>query len=97
MAIFLSMRRALRIAGPTSGEINVTIAIGGMTIEPGDLVIGDEDGLLCVPFDACETVLAATQAKHAAELEQLADIAAGKADRSWVDATLKRLGCEIET
>jgi regulator of RNase E activity RraA len=63
---------------------------------PGDLVIGDEDGLLCVPFDACETVLAATQAKHAAELEQLADIAAGKADRSWVDAALKRLGCEIE-
>jgi hypothetical protein len=41
-------------------------------------------------------VLAATQAKHAAELEQLADIAAGKADRSWVDAALKRLGCEIE-
>ncbi len=79
------------------GEINVTIAIDGMTIEPGDLVIGDEDGLLCVPFDACETVLAATQAKHAAELEQLADIAAGKADRSWVDATLKRLGCEIES
>jgi regulator of RNase E activity RraA len=78
------------------GEINVTIAIDGMTVEPGDLVIGDEDGLLCVPFDACETVLAATQAKHAAELEQLADIAAGKADRSWVDATLKRLGCEIE-
>jgi RraA family protein len=79
------------------GEINVAIAIDGNTIEPGDLVIGDEDGLLCVPFDACETVLAATQAKHKAEIEQLADIAAGKADRAWVDSTLRRLGCEIES
>jgi regulator of RNase E activity RraA len=78
------------------GEINVPIAIDGMTIEPGDLVIGDEDGFLAVPFDACETVLAATQAKHAAELQQLADIAAGKADRAWVDAALTKLGCEIE-
>jgi len=33
------------------GEINVPISIDGMVIEPGDLVIGDEDGLLCVPFD----------------------------------------------
>ena len=33
------------------GEVNVSIALAGMVIEPGDLVIGDEDGLLCVPFD----------------------------------------------
>lgn len=79
------------------GEINVTIALDGMTIEPGDLVIGDADGLLCVPYDQAETVLAATQAKHNAEIQQLADIAAGKSDRAWVDAALKRLGCEIET
>jgi RraA family protein len=78
------------------GEINVPIAIDGMTIEPGDLVIGDEDGLLAVPFDACAAVLAATEAKHAAEIKQLAEIAAGKADRAWVDATLAKLGCEIE-
>lgn len=32
------------------------IALGGMVIEPGDLVIGDDDGLLCVPFDQIEGV-----------------------------------------
>ncbi|MBN8959336.1 MAG: RraA family protein [Rhizobiales bacterium] len=77
------------------GEINVPIALDGMVIEPGDLVIGDDDGLLCVPFDGVEAVYKATKDKHAAEEKQMADIAAGKSDRSWVDAALKRLGCEI--
>ena len=40
------------------GEINVPIAIDGMVIEPGDLILGDDDGLLCVPFAATEAVLA---------------------------------------
>ena len=78
------------------GEINVPIAIDGMVIEPGDLILGDDDGMLCVPFDHVTTVLAATQAKQAAEVKQMAQIAAGTSDRSWVDATLKRLGCEME-
>ncbi len=77
------------------GEINVPIAIDGMVIEPGDLVIGDDDGVTCVPFDHVETVLAATKAKHAAEAKQMAEIEAGTSDRSWVDATLGKLGCEI--
>jgi regulator of RNase E activity RraA len=78
------------------GEINVPIAIGGMVIEPGDLIVGDDDGVQCVPFDHAPAVLKATQAKHAAETKQMADIAAAKDDRSWVDTTLKRLGCEVE-
>jgi regulator of RNase E activity RraA len=75
------------------GEINVAIAIDGMVIEPGDLIIGDDDGLLCVPYDQCADVLAATEMKQAAEVKTMADIAAGTLDRSWVDASLKRLGC----
>jgi regulator of RNase E activity RraA len=75
------------------GEINVAIAIDGMVIEPGDLIIGDDDGLLCVPFEQCAGVLAATEAKQAAEVKTMADIAGGTLDRSWVDASLKRLGC----
>src|SRR3712207_6880770 len=47
------------------GEINVPVAIDGMVIAPGDLVIGDDDGFLCVPYDQVEQVHAATAAKHA--------------------------------
>ena len=76
------------------GEINVPVAVDGMVIVPGDLVVGDDDGLLCVPYDQVEQVHAATAAKHAAEEKQMAAIEAGTHDASWVDASLKRLGCE---
>ena len=76
------------------GEINVPVAIDGMVIAPGDLVIGDDDGLLCVPYEQVEQVRAAAAAKHAAETKQMAAIEAGTHDAAWVDAALKRLGCE---
>ena len=78
------------------GEINVPIAVEGMVIQPGDLVLGDDDGVVCVPFDDCERVLAATKAKHEAETRQMESILAGSNDRAWVDAALKRLNCEMQ-
>ena len=79
------------------GEINVAVAIDGMVVEPGDLVIGDDDGLLCVPMADVETVLTATQTKFAAEQKQMANILAGTHDAGWVDALLNKLGCEFVT
>ena len=78
------------------GEINVPVAIDGMVIAPGDLIVGDEDGFLCVPYADAGTVLAATIAKRDAEVKQMAAIEAGTSDRGWVDATLAKLGCRIE-
>ena len=56
------------------GEINVPIAVDGMVIEPGDLVLGDEDGLVCVPYAEVEAVYAAASRKHQAETGQMAAI-----------------------
>jgi RraA family protein len=79
------------------GEINVLVALDGMVIEPGDLILGDEDGLVAVPFDHVEAVRAAASAKQAAEEKILADIRAGiPQDRAWVDETLKQLGCTFD-
>jgi RraA family protein len=78
------------------GEINVPIAIDGMVIHPGDLIVGDADGLLCVPYEEAEALLAATHKKMDAEKKTLADIAAGQLDTSWIDATLQRIGCNTE-
>jgi regulator of RNase E activity RraA len=75
------------------GAINGAIAIDGMVIEPGDLIVGDGDGVLCVPFALAETIYKAAKAKNDAEITQLAAIREGRSDRSWVDATLQRLGC----
>lgn len=77
------------------GEVNVPIALAGMVIEPGDLVIGDEDGLLCVPFDQVAEVYDRAHAKHAAEQKQLEQIALGENDRTWVLKSLIQKGCEF--
>jgi regulator of RNase E activity RraA len=76
------------------GEINVPIAIDGMVIQPGDLILGDADGLLCVPYDDVEAVLAASRDKVALEHKTIANIRAGTHDTSWVDARLKAIGCD---
>ncbi len=75
------------------GEINVPIAIDGMVIHPGDIMIGDSDGVLCVPIDGAEEILKSTQAKSEAEIKQMAAIEAGTNDRSWVDRALTERGC----
>lgn len=76
------------------GEINTTVSLNGMIVAPGDLVLGDGDGVLAVPFDETETVLAAARRKQAAEQAQMQRIEAGTEDRSWVDEALKAAGCE---
>ena len=76
------------------GEINVPVAIDGMVIQPGDLILGDADGVLCVPYDDLEPVLAAATSKVAAEVKTLAAIAGGRLDTSWIDAALTRIGCD---
>jgi regulator of RNase E activity RraA len=76
------------------GEVNVPVAIDGMVVHPGDLMLGDADGVLCVPRDSAEAILVAARAKVAAEARTLQDIAAGRLDVSWIDDTLRRLGCD---
>jgi RraA family protein len=74
------------------GEINVPIALDGMVVEPGDLIVGDGDGLLCIPYAQTEDVYKAAKAKNDAENKQITAIREGRSDRAWVDATLKKLG-----
>jgi regulator of RNase E activity RraA len=77
------------------GEINVPIAFGGMVINPGDLMIGDDDGLLCVPYGTTEEIYTHAKAKNEAEARTVANTLAGKLDpKLWVDESLRKLGCE---
>lgn len=77
------------------GEINVPIAIDGMVIHPGDLILGDADGVLCVPVAHAEEVLCEARKKVVAEKKTLLAISAGNLDTVWIDVTLQRIGCEI--
>lgn len=79
------------------GEINVPINLGGMIVAPGDIVLGDSDGVLSVPLADAEEVLAKTESKQDAEARQMQAIAEGRNDRSWVDAALAQRGCAFST
>ena len=76
------------------GEVNAAIALDGMVIQPGDLIVGDDDGIVCVPFDQTDEVYAAANAKQQGEAKTMAAIKAGTVDRSWVERALKDAGCE---
>ena len=80
-------------SGP--GEINVPVSIGGSVISPGDIVVGDEDGLVMVPSGEDVAKLIQLAIAYAAKEEtQLKAIRSGKGvDRSWVDKALKEKGC----
>ena len=45
------------------GQVNVPIAIGGVTVQPGDYIIGDIDGIIVVPQDDAERIVTAAEAK----------------------------------
>ena len=77
------------------GEINVLVAIDGMVVKPGDLIIGDWDGVLCVPLNEVDSILKKTEEKQASEIQEMRKIEAGEWDRSWVDKILKERGCEM--
>jgi regulator of RNase E activity RraA len=75
------------------GEIGFAIGLGGMVIQPGDLMLGDADGVLAVPRATAAEILERTRAKLQAEEKQMAAIENGSVDRAWVDKALKERGC----
>jgi len=52
-----------------NGEYNVTVNCGGCTINPGDIIFGDLDGLICCPADKFEEYLVKAEAADANEAQ----------------------------
>ena len=77
------------------GEINVPIVIGGMAVNPGDIIVGDTDGLVAVPQESAERVLASAKSILEKETAAMKQIQAGTVDRSWVDKALKEKGYRL--
>jgi regulator of RNase E activity RraA len=77
------------------GEINVPIALGSMVINPGDIIVGDTDGVVAVPQAHAGEILALARVQLAKETATLKAIARGKADRRWVDDLLRQRGCDF--
>ena len=70
------------------GSIDGLISCGGVSVRPGDLILGDADGVTVVPLHRAAVILAAAEAHILKETDMLAQLAAGK-------TTAEILGIEI--
>jgi len=77
------------------GEINVPINMAGMAVSPGDIIVGDADGLVAIPQEQAERILKSAQGILAKETAMMKEIEAGSVDRSWVDKSLKEKGYKL--
>ena len=77
------------------GEINVPINMAGMAVNPGDIIIGDADGLVAIPQEQAERILKSAQGILAKETAMMKEIESGTVDRSWVDKSLKEKGYKL--
>jgi regulator of RNase E activity RraA len=66
------------------GEINVPVTIGRMVVNPGDIIVGDEDGVLAIAPEDVEAVIAGARRQGEKEANALKAIAEGRFDRAWV-------------
>lgn len=78
------------------GEINVPVSCGGVTVNPGDIVVGDADGIVIInPADAPQ-ILDRALAKMKKEQAILQGIKEGAVrEKPWMNVTLEQLGCEM--
>ncbi|EHA14898.1 RraA family protein [Halomonas sp. HAL1] len=87
--------RAITHCGPYKngpGEINVPVCIGGQVINPGDIIVGDEDGVVSFSPDHAETLLAKAHAHAEKERKVMDEIATGTRDPQWLNAVLDANG-----
>jgi RraA family protein len=74
------------------GEINVPVSVGGMVVLPGDIVVGDDDGVVFITPPEAKAVAEASRAKAQAEAKTLRSIADRAYDDAWIDQLLKTKG-----
>lgn len=85
--------RGVNLRGPYKdgpGAINVPVSIGGLVIYPGDIVLGDSDGIVAFSPKIALEVAKLGQQKLAHETATLKAIYAGTYDDSWIDEALAK-------
>ena len=81
--------------GPTklaSGRIGHPVSVGGVAVRPGDLVIGDADGVVVVEREKVQTLLQAAAKKVKDEAARIEAIKNGNTAAKWLDSALRNAG-----
>jgi regulator of RNase E activity RraA len=74
------------------GEVNVPISCGNTVVMPGDIVVGDDDGVVVVPREDAPEVLQKVQELEQREEKRIEAIKAGELFKSEIENTLRKKG-----
>lgn len=77
------------------GEINVPVSVAGLVVQPGDLVVGDADGVIAVPAADAAKVLEKTRAHLKKEESIRSQNLAGSSDPERFDTVLRAKGLPV--
>lgn len=77
------------------GEVNVPVAVGGVPVLPGDVVVADGNGVVIVPRSDAADVLDKARQVMAYEAAKIKEFEAGKYLPDGLTDELARKGCEI--
>jgi len=75
------------------GEIGFEVSLGGQVIRPGDILVGDGDGVVVIPIEHAREIAYAARVVFEKENVQKEDILRNL-DRSWIDTALREKGCQ---
>ncbi len=62
----------------TPGDCQVPIVIAGVLVRPGDVIVADDDGVVCVPREHAAAVLERARVREAGEAAKRVRLAAGE-------------------
>jgi RraA family protein len=77
------------------GEVNFPIQCGGIVVHPGDIVVGDMNGVVIVPQEVAPNILEQLRARKQTEAEYVAAVQRGEFSNEWVDRTLNEANCKV--
>ena len=77
------------------GEVNVPIACGEVSVNPGDIILADPDGVIVIPRKDAPQILEDAKKFQAADESKLVAATNGTANRAWVDKALEAKEFEI--
>ena len=70
------------------GELNTMISCGGVGVNPGDMVVGDDDGVVVIPRARMNEAIEAARVKEMFEKQRKKEIAGGVLMPTWLDTML---------